>query len=95
MVKLEWGTKRTCQSCGSRFYDLLKSPIVCPKCGSTYEIIATTRRGRKSSVKTVVDEEVLDQDVELDDADDTLLDDEDDLDADLDEVEVESDDDDR
>lgn len=34
------GTKRTCQngSCGSRFYDLGRDPIVCPICGSAYVI---------------------------------------------------------
>jgi uncharacterized protein (TIGR02300 family) len=34
------GTKRTCQngSCGSRFYDLGRDPIVCPICGSPYVI---------------------------------------------------------
>ncbi len=34
------GTKRTCQSsaCGSRFYDLNRSPITCPICGSVYAI---------------------------------------------------------
>lgn len=95
MVKLEWGTKRTCQSCSSRFYDLQKSPIVCPKCGATYEIVTTSRRGRKSSAKAVIEEEVLDQDVDLVDTDDTLLDDEDELDADLDDVDVENEDDDR
>ena len=36
MVKAELGTKRTCPSCGSRFYDLLKSPIICPKCGVSF-----------------------------------------------------------
>ena len=36
MVKPELGTKRTCPSCGTRFYDLLKNPIVCPKCGVTF-----------------------------------------------------------
>lgn len=34
MVKPELGTKRVCVSCGTRFYDLLKSPAVCPKCGT-------------------------------------------------------------
>ena len=34
------GTKRTCQSneCGARFYDLDRTPIVCPVCGSIYEL---------------------------------------------------------
>jgi uncharacterized protein (TIGR02300 family) len=41
-TKAERGTKRTCQngSCGSRFYDLNRDPIVCPMCGSAY-VIAT------------------------------------------------------
>jgi uncharacterized protein (TIGR02300 family) len=34
------GTKRTCQNneCGARFYDLARDPIVCPMCGSTFEV---------------------------------------------------------
>ena len=36
MVKAELGTKRTCPSCGARFYDLLKNPIVCPKCAVSF-----------------------------------------------------------
>src|SRR6476660_7775583 len=36
VVKAELGTKRTCPSCGTKFYDLLKSPIVCPKCGVSF-----------------------------------------------------------
>jgi uncharacterized protein (TIGR02300 family) len=34
MTKPELGTKRLCTSCGARFYDLLHSPITCPKCGT-------------------------------------------------------------
>lgn len=36
MVNAELGTKRTCPSCAARFYDLLKNPIVCPKCGTSF-----------------------------------------------------------
>ena len=36
MVSDELGTKRTCPSCAARFYDLGKSPIVCPKCGASF-----------------------------------------------------------
>jgi uncharacterized protein (TIGR02300 family) len=34
------GTKRTCQnsSCGARFYDLARDPIVCPMCGAVYQL---------------------------------------------------------
>jgi uncharacterized protein (TIGR02300 family) len=34
MVKPELGKKHVCVSCGTRFYDLMKSPAVCPKCGT-------------------------------------------------------------
>jgi uncharacterized protein (TIGR02300 family) len=36
VVKAELGTKRSCPSCAARFYDLLRNPIVCPKCGQTF-----------------------------------------------------------
>jgi uncharacterized protein (TIGR02300 family) len=36
MTKPELGTKRLCASCGARFYDLLHSPITCPKCGTVF-----------------------------------------------------------
>ncbi len=32
MVRLEWGAKHLCTSCGAKFYDLQRDPIVCPKC---------------------------------------------------------------
>ena len=31
----KWGTKRQCQECGARFYDLRRSKAVCPKCNAT------------------------------------------------------------
>jgi uncharacterized protein (TIGR02300 family) len=34
MAKVELGTKRVCVACGARFYDLGKSPAMCPKCGT-------------------------------------------------------------
>jgi uncharacterized protein (TIGR02300 family) len=33
MSKVELGTKCTCGGCGQRFYDLNRTPGVCPKCG--------------------------------------------------------------
>jgi uncharacterized protein (TIGR02300 family) len=36
VAKPELGTKRHCQSCGAKFYDLNKSPIICPRCGATF-----------------------------------------------------------
>ena len=38
MVKPEWGTKRTCPKCATRFYDLGKDdPVVCIECGQAFE----------------------------------------------------------
>ncbi|USI72329.1 TIGR02300 family protein [Sphingomonas morindae] len=37
MVKPEWGTKRTCPKCGTRFYDLGKDdPATCINCGVSW-----------------------------------------------------------
>jgi len=36
MSKTARGTKRNCKSCGARFYDLERDPIVCPACGVTF-----------------------------------------------------------
>ena len=47
MAKPEWGTKRLCQSCGAKFYDLLRSPITCPKCGAVFHVEVETRRRPK------------------------------------------------
>jgi putative transposase len=47
MTKPELGTKRLCPNCSARYYDLNKTPITCPKCGTPFErqrrrFIATT-----------------------------------------------------
>jgi len=33
MGRPELGAKRTCMACHERFYDLNRSPAICPKCG--------------------------------------------------------------
>ena len=35
------GTKRVCQSCEIRFYDLARDPIVCPACSAQYTVAPT------------------------------------------------------
>ncbi len=49
MVKAKLGTKRVCLSCGKRFYDMRRSPIVCPGCESPLEIKTSTRTRRQRS----------------------------------------------
>ncbi len=34
MAKPELGLKRVCVACNTRFYDLTRSPAICPKCGA-------------------------------------------------------------
>ncbi len=55
MAKPEWGQKRACPGCGSRFYDLMHDPITCPNCGATVDPTAfsKTRRSRTVPVKPV------------------------------------------
>jgi uncharacterized protein (TIGR02300 family) len=42
--KPELGTKRQCQNCGAKFFDLAKDPIVCPKCGTVYQVASMPAR---------------------------------------------------
>ncbi len=44
MAKKELGTKRICQECGAKFYDLNKDPAICPKCETPFrpEVVAKT-----------------------------------------------------
>lgn len=48
MAKADLGLKRTCLSCGMRFYDFNRTPIVCPGCQTEFdpEAVIRSRRGR-------------------------------------------------
>ena len=54
MAKPEWGIKRTCQVCGKKYYDLNKSPIICP-CPEAVEFdpnhYLRTRKGKSVPLK--------------------------------------------
>ena len=49
MAKPELGVKRQCQSCGAKFFDLNRDPIVCPKCGTVFQ--GATQRVQRATVK--------------------------------------------
>jgi uncharacterized protein (TIGR02300 family) len=49
VAKPEWGTKRVCQSCGTRFYDLMRTPCTCPKCGAAVETEVVFKPRRQSA----------------------------------------------
>ena len=42
MAKPDLGTKRLCGSCGAKFYDLTKDPIICPKCETVFHPVVYT-----------------------------------------------------
>ena len=44
MTKPDLGGKRQCQNCGTKFFDLNKDPILCPKCGTVFQVTATNAR---------------------------------------------------
>ena len=48
MAHKNLGRKRRCASCGIKFYDLTKTPAVCPACGTEFdpEVLLKSRRGR-------------------------------------------------
>ncbi|WP_347311285.1 FYDLN acid domain-containing protein [Defluviimonas sp. SAOS-178_SWC] len=98
MPKDEWGVKRLCPHCASRFYDLQRDPMTCPECGHTFtaESLVAGRGRAMISEKTpskdlvvdaddLTDDDDLDNDAGDDDLDDDLLEDDDD-DVSLDDI---------
>ena len=43
MAKPDLGMKRQCQNCGAKFFDLNRDPILCHKCGTTFQAAAVSR----------------------------------------------------
>jgi uncharacterized protein (TIGR02300 family) len=63
VARQEWGTKRLCPNCGTRYYDMHHDPIVCPRCGAAFdpEALLKTRRTRTpvpAVVAPVAEEEI-------------------------------------
>jgi uncharacterized protein (TIGR02300 family) len=56
VAKPELGVKRACNSCGANFYDLLRQPITCPKCGAVFtpEVILKSRNRTPGYARTAV-----------------------------------------
>ncbi|MEA2840197.1 MAG: hypothetical protein QOF41_1527 [Methylobacteriaceae bacterium] len=75
MPKPELGTKRQCQNCGAKFFDLAKDPIVCPKCATVYQVAALPARSSARAAKVVEEEPEVEtaeaELVPLEEADDT------------------------
>ena len=55
MAKPDLGTKRLCGSCGAKFYDLAKDPIICPKCETVFHpVVYTSTRMRPEAARAPV-----------------------------------------
>ena len=84
MAKPEWGKKRICLACNTKYYDLNKSPIICPSCGSEFDpdIYLKSRKGKNLSTKVVsekkqnISEDITNiDDIETDTDDEVVSDD--------------------
>lgn len=53
MAKPQLGAKRQCQSCATKFYDLNREPIVCPKCGTIFQVTLTRAPARVEAEEDV------------------------------------------
>ena len=95
MAKPEWGRKITCTGCGNKFYDMQRSPAVCPSCGAENDPMQAFRPKRSApkpaaqsetkpkQAKALVEDDEDDLDDVLPEIDDDDLGD-DDLDDDVD-----------
>jgi uncharacterized protein (TIGR02300 family) len=63
VAKPELGIKRQCANCGAKFYDLGKTPILCPKCGTVHEVAAAPPR-RAPAIAAPVQEDAAPADTE-------------------------------
>ena len=88
MVKPEWGTKRTCPKCATRFYDLGKEdPVTCIECGVTWnpEPILKSKQplpfeaAKTSTAVADTSEDLADTDLDLEEEGATSADDDVDL----------------
>jgi uncharacterized protein (TIGR02300 family) len=102
MAKPEWGAKRLCPSCGERFYDLLRDPVDCPNCGTTYSLDQLSERKsgaapsrakpkpEKAAPAAAAGDALIDDEAETEDEtladDDVLLDDDEEDSDDLGEI---------
>ncbi len=79
MVKPEWGTKRSCPKCGTRFYDLGKdSPVTCINCGNIWDPEPVLKSKQPLPYEEVAPQKVVET------ADGTIEAVDDDLDIDID-----------
>jgi uncharacterized protein (TIGR02300 family) len=66
MVKAEWGSKRTCPKCSTRFYDLTKDePVTCINCGNSWLPEPVLKSKQPLPFESAQPEKVVKQDEDL------------------------------
>ena len=78
MAKADLGIKRACLSCGMKFYDFNRTPIICPGCSTEFSLenSLTSRKGR-SALKSTVSKAQAKKSEDVEDQDENVHDDED------------------
>lgn len=92
MPKEEWGVKRACPTCSTRFYDLRRDPMTCPSCASVFSLAALLGNRTQS---TVTPKKAVARPEPVEEADDPVIEADDDDDVDLDDDVLEDVDDDN
>ena len=54
MANPEWGKKRICLACNTKYYDFNKSPIICPSCGTEFDPDTNLKSRKSKSLLTKV-----------------------------------------
>lgn len=74
MGKEDWGVKRVCLECSTRFYDFNKMPIVCPSCGAVFDpeyLLKKKNKITRDKGDDIVGIDIIDDELE-DEADDVI-----------------------
>ena len=85
MPKDEWGVKRLCPNCSTRFYDLRNDPMTCPSCAAVHTAESLAAGKMRSTVSDKADPKTAAaQDAATEDeTDEVVLDDDEEEDVDL------------
>lgn len=96
MVDPDWGIKRTCHSCGAKYYDFKKKTPECPSCNTLFDpeaLLKSRRRAmpeEKAKKVEAIEEVVVETEDEVEETEsDEVLENTDDLGGDDVEVEAE------
>ena len=57
MAKPDWGVKRICSACGTKYYDFNISPIICPSCNMEFDpdVYLKSRKGKNFTPKVAIE----------------------------------------